>query len=133
MVGGGAEKDLGNISVGTKQHQVSWEVKVAPSSMDKVEKSVVTWIANNLFEINTIPLTERELKTISECCVPNKEGIFTKGLKIISNTTYTSSGVPGATIPVRQNSYSGWDEPIMYGYKYYKGKFSTVDKNPMWW
>lgn len=38
---------LGDIPVGTKQHQVSWRVKVAPSNVDKIDKYDVTVTADN--------------------------------------------------------------------------------------
>lgn len=49
--------ELGDIPVGTKQHQVSWKVKVHPSSVDKVEKYSVSVIADNADE----KVLEREI------------------------------------------------------------------------
>lgn len=47
VVNGQNTINLGNIPVGTKQHQVSWKVNVAPSAVDKVEEYSVTLVADN--------------------------------------------------------------------------------------
>jgi hypothetical protein len=50
IVEGDKTVDLGDIPVGTKQYQVSWKVKVAPSPVDKTEKYGVTVVADNADE-----------------------------------------------------------------------------------
>ena len=50
IVEGEKTVDLGDIPVGTKQYQVSWKVKVAPSPVDKTEKYGVTVVADNADE-----------------------------------------------------------------------------------
>lgn len=57
IVNGTNNVNLGDIPVGTRQHQVSWKVRVAPSAIEKIEKYSVTVTADN-----TDPKTlEREI------------------------------------------------------------------------
>lgn len=102
-----------------------------------VSSAVATWILDALAigsaVMPNIPsLTSIELDSIADAAGYDPDtGICSRGLKVYSLTTYTSTGT--GMMPVMLNTYESWTGSTMYGEKYYRGSFDTpTNPKPLW-
>lgn len=102
-----------------------------------VSSTVASWILDALAVgsavMPNIPsLTSIELASIADAAGYNPStGICSRGLKVYSLTTYTSTST--GMIPVMLNTYESWTGSTMYGEKYYRGAFATpTNPKPLW-
>lgn len=87
---------------------------------------MLRWVISQLPGYEYPNLTKMELESIAKAAGMKEDGNFSRGLKIVSCTTYSASG-----FPVMMNTYSSWTDTLMNGEKYYRGVFSN-DTTPMW-
>lgn len=92
----------------------------------KLTAGAAGWIISQLPVFKAPNLTKLELDSIAEAAGIGDDGVATRRLKIVSCTTYTSSGMP-----VMMNTYEPWKTATMSGQKYYRGEFSS-STTPMW-
>lgn len=96
----------------------------------KIKWAVAEFIVSEAAGFGFPDLTSLELDSIASAGGVNSSGEFTRGIKIVSLTTYTMAGT--VMIPVMLNTYESWSSSYMYGQEYYRGSFSTTDKTPLW-
>ena len=90
-------------------------------------KAVATFIVEESLSWTMPTLTSLELDAIAEAGGVRSDGSFSRGIKIISLTTYSSN-----MMPVMLNTYERWSSPYMFGQVRYRGTFDTTDKSPLW-
>lgn len=92
-----------------------------------ITEAVASFIVGEAASFVYPSLTDIELDSIASAAGINSSGHATRGLKIVSLTSYTSSGIPIAT-----NTYEKWTGSYIYGQARYRGTFDTTDKTPLW-
>ena len=92
-----------------------------------ITSAVASFIVGEAASFAFPSLTDLELDSIASAAGINSSGHATRGLKIVSVTSYTGSGMP-----VMMNTYESWSSSYMYGEARYRGSFDTTDKTPMW-
>lgn len=92
-----------------------------------ITKAVASFIATEALSFTFPSLTDLELESIAEAGGVRSDGSFSRGIKIVSVTTYSS-----LYIPVMLNTYEAWSSSYIYGQARYRGTFDTTDKTPMW-
>lgn len=92
-----------------------------------ITSAVASFIIGEAASFTFPNLTDLELDAIASAAGISSSGHASHGLKIVSVTTYTGSGMP-----VMMNTYESWSSSYMYGEARYRGSFDTTDKTPMW-
>lgn len=92
-----------------------------------ITQAVASFIIGEAASFTFPSLTDLELDSIAEAGGVRSDGTFSRGIKIVSVTSYSS-----LSIPVMLNTYEAWSSSYMYGQARYRGTFDTTDKTPMW-